>query len=63
MNHIKANKIVEHLSKGHTASDIAGQMSMSKRTVEKHIEILKAWYDCRNATHLVAYFLRNGKIK
>lgn len=56
-------KVLMYLSLGKRSKDIGELMGISDRTVEKHIEILKAAHGAKNVTHLVAIALRNQIIK
>ena len=47
-------KIINLLSKGYTAGEIGEKLKLSRRTIEKQIEILKMIYKAKNVAHLVA---------
>ena len=55
--------IVQMLSDGYTAQEIADAGSISRRTVEFIIASLFSHFECNNTTHLVAYCLRKKIIK
>lgn len=56
-------QIMSLLSSGYTASEIGVKINRSKKTVEKHLELLRAVYGAKNSTHLIGIALRNGIIK
>lgn len=59
----KQNQILLLLSNGHTAGQIGAKFKLSTRTVEKHIEILRAAYRAKNTPHLIGIALRTGIIQ
>lgn len=54
----KKISIIRLLSQGFKAQEIADQLKLSRRTVEKYLETLKELYEAKNQTHLVAICLR-----
>lgn len=56
-------KIVEMLSHGKFAKDIAAKSNISKRTVEDIVLNLLKDFKCRNTPHLVSTFMRKKIIK
>jgi DNA-binding CsgD family transcriptional regulator len=46
-------KIVEMVANGLTAQQIGDTLKISRRTVEKHLQIIKYIYDAKNTPHLV----------
>jgi len=46
------------LSNGLTSKQVAEEMGISHRTVEKWVCDAKIIYDCRNTAHLVATLIR-----
>lgn len=51
-------QIAQHLVAGHTARYIAGELCLSPRTVETHIENMRHKLGCANRTELVVCFLQ-----
>lgn len=61
---IKQQKfIVKQVSEGFTSAEIAHSLKVSKKTVEKHIEIIKAIHGAKNLYNLVAIFFRKKLLK
>ena len=56
-------KILQLLSHGATAREIAEKMEYSPRSIEKEIEFLKRFYEVENVVHLVAVAMRKKLIK
>lgn len=54
--------IVGLLADGKRAKDIAAEIYKSSRTIETYIQRMLFMYDCKTQAHLVATFLRTGKI-
>lgn len=63
MNDNKPIKIVEYYSHGFRSTEIGQKLGISGRTVEKHIELLRAKNGCKTIPHLVAKFLREKIIE
>lgn len=61
--HPRDIEIVRLLSLGYKPIQISEGSGITARTVETIIENIRFEYDCINAAHLVATFLRNGLIK
>lgn len=59
----KQKQILLLLSEGHTAVEIGAKIKRSKKTVEKHLEILRAVYGAKNSPHLIGIALRTGIIQ
>lgn len=54
--------IIQYLSDGLDASDIAKKMKLSKYLIQLKINYLIRRYDAKSRTHLVAMALRKGII-
>jgi len=57
------NKIIKYVADGFTSVDIAEKEGVSKRTIERHIELIKTVYEAKNLYNLVAIFFRQKRIK
>jgi len=55
--------IVKQVSEGFTSKEIAHSLEISKKTVEKYIELMKAVHGAKNLYNLVAIFFRKKLIK
>lgn len=53
-------EIARYLVVGKTAREIAAQLTLSRRTVESHIDALKLRLDCINRCELTAKLVRLG---
>jgi len=53
-NDVFDDLIIQLLTEGHSAKEIAAQADMSQRTIEHRIERMKERHGARNITHLVA---------
>lgn len=60
---IDLNQILLLLSNGDTSKEIGAKIRLSSRTVEKHLENLRASYGAINASHLISIALRTGIIQ
>ena len=49
--------ITTHLASGKTAKEIAKSLAISFKTVEKHLEHIKAKLECRNKTEIISKLL------
>lgn len=58
----KEIKLVKMLSDGVNQDSIAETIGQNKFTMATELSILRQRYQCKNSTHLVAFFLRNGLI-
>lgn len=56
-------RILELLAEGDRAKEIGTKMEISHRTIERHIEIIKAIHRAKNLHHLVSIALREKLIK
>lgn len=59
----KRLKIIELVSMGLTSVEIGRRVELSPRTVEKHLELLRATYGAKNSSHLVGIAFREKLIK
>lgn len=59
----KDKKILQLLSDGKTASEIASALGANVRTIEAHIFYLKTFWGATNVTHLACTALREKIIK
>lgn len=53
------DKIIEYLSLGLTAKEIAAIVGLKTRGMEKRIATLRKRYDARSVTHLVCAYLEH----
>jgi FixJ family two-component response regulator len=53
---LRDERIIEHLSSGFTAKEIAGRVGMTTRGLEKRIATLRRRYNARSAAHLVVLY-------
>lgn len=53
----KDSEILKHLTEGKTAKEIAQEMKITAKAVEKRIERMKVKNSCRSKTQLIAQFL------
>jgi two-component system, NarL family, response regulator NreC len=51
------------VSKGYTNKEIAGQLSVSVRTAERHCSVIMKKLGLRNCAALVAFALQRGILK
>jgi DNA-binding CsgD family transcriptional regulator len=56
-------EIIKMLADGHKAKDIGQILSISARTVEKHIQLVKAKFQAKTASHLIAIAFRQKLIE
>ena len=56
-------QLVKLLSNCLTVAEIAEEMDLNKRTLEKKILIMKKAYNCKTLPGLVAFFFRNNLVK
>lgn len=54
-------KLIKLLSEGNTANEISAITGTPKKTVEKHIELMKFFYGAKNVVHLVVIYLKLKK--
>lgn len=54
--------LVKMLSDGVNQDSIAEVVGKNKFTLATELAVLRQRYQCKNSTHLVAFFLRNGLI-
>lgn len=58
----KEISLVKMLSDGINQDSIAEAIGQNKFTMATELAALRQRYQCKNSTHLVAFFLRNGLI-
>ena len=51
-------EVAKLIADGLTAAQISQKLGITKKTVEKHLEILRAAYMAKNAPHLIAILFR-----
>ena len=56
-------QLVKLLSNCYTIAEVAEEMDMNKRTLEKKILLMKKVYNCKTLSGLVAFFFRNNLVK
>ena len=56
-------QLVKLLANCHTVAEVAEEMGINKRTLEKKILIMKKAYNCKTLPGLVAFFFRNNLVK
>lgn len=58
-NHIRAREleILKLTADGNTMSQIANELNISDRTVEKHLENLRSRFNCQNSPQLITFAL------
>lgn len=56
-------KIVQLVATGHTAAQVGLELGLNRRTVEKHLEILKYIHEAKNTPHLIHIAHRNKLIE
>jgi DNA-binding CsgD family transcriptional regulator len=59
----EALKAIRLLSRGYSTIEVGDKLSVSHRTVEKWLEVLREAYRAKTTVHLVAIFFRKGIIK
>lgn len=60
---LQDREIMQLISEGYRAKDIAARVNMSHRSVEKRLEVLKAAHEANNLPHLVAIAIKKKLIK
>lgn len=58
-----AKNLVALYAEGRTTEEIGLKLNAGKKTVERHIQLIRKDYDARNIAHLVAIFLRTKIIE
>jgi len=59
----RQKQILQLLSEGYTAKEIAATLFISHHTVISHGTVLKVKFNAKNCTHLVAIAIRMGSIQ
>nr|WP_082132949.1 helix-turn-helix transcriptional regulator [Pelagerythrobacter marensis] len=60
---LREHEIVERSALGFSAKEIAQQLSIAPRTVERHLENCRLKLHARNRTHLVAICMAGGMVQ
>jgi len=63
MSQLRDREIMQLVSEGYKAKEISKELSISVRSVEKRLELLKCAHEAKNLPHLVAIAIKNKLIK
>ncbi|MEO0750717.1 MAG: helix-turn-helix transcriptional regulator [Pseudomonadota bacterium] len=55
--------IIKLIAAGNSAKEVAGQLDIAPRTVQKHLDNSRLKLDAKNTTHLVALCIAHGVFK
>ena len=59
----REQEVLEHVAAGQSAKELARDLSIAPRTVERHIENIRVKLHARNTAHLIARAFSVGALK